>query len=99
MDFKINFFKVSALIIAGILFFIYFSIVGFQAFEGGLLTLTVYLVVAIFAFPFVADKYNEMLRKRYFMRSLLYVVLYVFAPFIFIILLFYLNKDNQQDMK
>lgn len=99
MDFTINFFKVSALVIAGILFFIYFSIVGFEAFEPGMLTLTVYLVIAIFVFPFVADKYNKQLKKKYFMRSLLYVVLYVFAPFIFIILLFFPGKDKHQDVK
>lgn len=97
MNFTINYFKVSALIIAAILFIIYFSIVGAAAFEPGLLTLTVYLVIAIFVFPFVADNYSKQLQKRYFMRSLLYIVLYIFAPFIFIILLFIPAKDKQQD--
>lgn len=95
MDFKINIFKVSALIIGAILFFIYFSFVGFQAFEPGLMTLTVYLVVAIFVFPFVADVYSEPLRKRIFLRSIMYIVLYIFAPFIFIALLFFPKKDRE----
>lgn len=99
MDFQINTFKVSALIIGAILFFIYFSIVGFAAFEPGLMTLTVYLVIAIFVFPFVADTFNEPLRKKVFLRSILYIVLYLFAPFIFIVLLFFPRKGKQQNIK
>lgn len=99
MDFKMNIFKVSALIIGAILFFIYFSFVGFQAFEPGLMTLTVYLVISIFALPFVADSFSEPLRKRVFLRSIMYIVLYVFAPFIFIALLFFPKKDKQQHIK
>ncbi len=99
MNFTMNYFKVSALIIAGILFIIYFSIVGSNAFEPGMLTLTVYLVIAIFAFPFVADNYSKQLKEKYFMRSLLYIVLYIFAPFIFIILLFIPGKDKHQQEK
>ncbi len=99
MDFKINFFKVSALIIGAILFFIYFSFVGFGAFEPGIMTLTVYLVIAIFVFPFVADTFSEPLRKKVFLRSILYIVLYAFAPFIFIALLIFPRKDKHQHIK